>query len=62
MSPEEILLPRGQVGTVVEEYNNGTAFEVEFSDVNGQTYALVSLTAEQVMLLYPDSSNLILTY
>lgn len=62
MSPEEIILPRGQVGTVVEEYNNGTAFEVEFSDVNGQTYALVSLTAEQVMLLYPDSSNLILTY
>ncbi len=62
MNPEEIILPRGQVGTVVEEYNNGTAFEVEFSDVNGQTYALVSLTAEQVMLLYPDSSNLILTY
>lgn len=62
MSPEEIILPRGQVGTVVEEYNNGRAFEVEFSDVNGQTYALVSLTAEQVMLLYPDSSNLILTY
>ncbi|GAB4283409.1 MAG: hypothetical protein Fur0025_13360 [Oscillatoriaceae cyanobacterium] len=62
MSPEEIILPRGQVGTVVEEYNNGTAFEVEFSDVNGQTYALVSLTAAQIMLLYPDSSNLSLTY
>lgn len=50
------------MGTVVEEYNNGTAFEVEFSDVNGQTYALVSLTAAQIMLLYPDSSNLSLTY
>ncbi|WP_233258591.1 DUF4926 domain-containing protein [[Phormidium] sp. ETS-05] len=62
MSPEEIILPRGQVGTVVEEYNNGTAFEVEFSDVNGQTYALVSLTTAQIMLLYPDSSNLSLTY
>jgi Domain of unknown function (DUF4926) len=62
MRPEEIILPRGQVGTVVEEYNNGTAFEVEFSDVNGQTYALVSLAAEQIMLLYPDSSNLSLTY
>ncbi len=62
MSTEEIILPRGQVGTVVEAYNNGTAFEVEFSDRNGQTYALVSLAAEQIMLLDPDSSNLILNY
>ena len=53
MSSEEIILPRGQVGTVVEEYNNGSAFEVEFSDVNGPTYALVSLAAQQIMLLYP---------
>ncbi len=27
------------MGTVVEEYHNGAAFEVEFSDNNGQTYA-----------------------
>ena len=62
MQQQEIILPRGQVGTVVEAYNHGTAFEVEFSDVNGQTYALVSLAAEQIMLLYPDASNLSFTY
>ena len=51
MSSEEIILPRGQVGTVVEEYKNGSAFEVEFSDLNGQTYALVSFAAQQIILI-----------
>ena len=62
MTEKEIILPRGQMGTVVEEYNNGEAFEVEFSDLNGQTYVLVSLEAEKLMLLYPDTSNLSLIY
>jgi Domain of unknown function (DUF4926) len=60
MTEKELILPRGQMGTVVEEYNNGAAFEVEFSDNNGQTYALVSIEAEKLMLLYPDLSNLML--
>lgn len=62
MSDQEIILPRGQMGTVVEEYHKREAFEVEFSDQNGQTYALVSLEKDQLMLLYPDTSNLSLTY
>ncbi|MCY4568641.1 MAG: DUF4926 domain-containing protein, partial [Candidatus Poribacteria bacterium] len=32
-------LYRGQVGTIVEEYESGV-FEVEFSDLQGRTYAL----------------------
>jgi hypothetical protein len=62
MTKKEIILPRGQMGTVVEEYNNGEAFEVEFCDNNGQTYALVSLESEKLILLYPDTSNLSLVH
>lgn len=58
MTEKEIILPKGQMGTVVEEYNNGEAFEVEFCDNNGQTFALVSLESEKLILLYPDISNL----
>ena len=36
--PEDNLW-RGQVGTVVEILAGGTAFEVEFSDRAGRTYA-----------------------
>jgi hypothetical protein len=50
------------MGTVVEEYNNGEAFEVEFCDNNGQTFVLVSLEPEKFILLYPDTSNLSLVY
>ena len=57
MTEKEIILLRGQMGTVVEEYNNGEAFEVEFCDNNGQTYALVSLESEKLILLYPDTSK-----
>ncbi len=48
-------LKRGQVGTVVEEWESGV-YEVEFADTNGITYALVALRAEQLMTLYwhPD--------
>jgi hypothetical protein len=62
MTEKEIILPRGQMGTVVEEYNNGEAFEVEFCDNHGQTYALVSLKSEKLILVYPDTSNLSLAY
>jgi hypothetical protein len=44
-------LKRGQVGTVVEEWETGV-YEVEFADTNGVTYALVALRAEQLMTLY----------
>ena len=40
----------GQVGTIVEEYEPDV-FEVEFSDLKGQMYALETLQASQLMLL-----------
>lgn len=41
----------GQVGTVVELLAPGV-FEVEFSDDDGRTYALVSLAAEHLIVLH----------
>ncbi|MDJ0555004.1 MAG: DUF4926 domain-containing protein [Microcoleaceae cyanobacterium MO_207.B10] len=58
MTDREVILPRGQVGTVVEIYDEGKAFEVEFANKNGQTYALISLELEKLMLLHIDCSNL----
>ena len=52
MTDYSITLPQGQVGTVLEEYKNGEAYEVEFSDENGQTYALATLKAEQLICLH----------
>jgi hypothetical protein len=52
--PEENLW-RGQVGAVVEVYKDGEAFEVEFVDTSGQTYGLLALRAEQIMLLRHES-------
>ncbi len=43
-------LKRGQVGTIVEEWEPGV-YEVEFADTNGVTYAMVALPAAQMMLL-----------
>jgi len=55
MTELPILLRRGQVGTVVEAYENGAAFEVEFSRSDGQPYALISVAAEQLMPLYYEA-------
>jgi hypothetical protein len=52
MTDNPLILPQGQVGTVVEEYKKGEAYEVEFSDENGQTYALVTLKPEQLICLH----------
>jgi len=48
--PEKGLI-RGQVGTVVEVLRRG-AYEVEFSDDDGRTYAQAALRAEQLMVLH----------
>ena len=48
--PEQGLV-RGQVGTIVERLSPGT-FEVEFSDNQGKTYAMLPLSAEQLLLLH----------
>ena len=44
-------LRRGEVGTVVEEWNDGV-FEVEFSDDTGEAYAFAAVPAEKLMKLY----------
>jgi hypothetical protein len=44
-------LRRGQVGTVVEILDDGKAFEVEFGDRDGHTYASLGLRPDQVMVL-----------
>jgi hypothetical protein len=49
----ELKLYRGQVGTIVDEYEPDI-FEVEFSDIRGQTYALETLKARQLMVLHHD--------
>jgi hypothetical protein len=50
--PEEGLV-RGQVGTVVENWAPGV-YEVEFSDGAGKTYAMVALSADQLMRLHHE--------
>ena len=42
-------LVRGQVGTVVELLDG--AYEVEFSDDEGQTYAELALSPDQLLVL-----------
>lgn len=47
--PERGLV-RGQVGTVVEVLDG--AYEVEFSDDTGRTYAELALTPGQLLVLH----------
>ena len=44
-------LVRGQVGTVVEVLGSD-AFEVEFCDDDGRTYASLALRSSQLMVLH----------
>ncbi len=48
--PERQLV-RGQVGTIVELLNDN-AYEVEFSDDQGRTYASLALPQAQFMVLH----------
>ena len=45
--PKECL-ETGDVGTVVHVYGDGQAFEVEFTTLDGQTAAVVTVEASQV--------------
>ncbi len=51
-------LKRGQVGTIVEEWQTDI-YEVEFADTKGVTYAMIALRTDQLMILYwhPDSTR-----
>lgn len=46
-------LKRGEVGTVVEILSDGDAFEVEFSDDNGQMSKCLSFLVSQLQV-FPD--------
>jgi len=48
--PDENL-HRGNVGAIVEVYNGGEAFEVEFVATDGWTYGLTTLRPEQFLVL-----------
>jgi hypothetical protein len=50
--PDEGLV-RGHVGTVVESWAPDV-YEVEFSDGNGKAYAMVALSADQLMRLHHE--------
>ena len=50
----EFNLYKGQVGTIVEVYAPD-AFEIEFVDLQGKTYAIETLNAHQVMKLHHRS-------
>ncbi|MCZ7668490.1 MAG: DUF4926 domain-containing protein [Chloroflexi bacterium] len=54
--PEQNLW-RGQVGTIVEILADGQAFEVEFSDREGQVYASLGLRPGQIMRLHFEQHN-----
>lgn len=41
-------LEAGDVGTIVHIYNDGLAYEVEFTTLNGDTAAVVTVEAAQV--------------
>ena len=51
--PEDNLR-RGEVGTVVHVFPEEEAFEVEFSDRNGQTYQCLSFLPSQLMVLHHE--------
>ena len=41
-------LARGDIGTVVLIHGKGEGYEVEFTTLDGETIAIVTLTADQV--------------
>ncbi|MCX5965178.1 MAG: DUF4926 domain-containing protein [Cyanobacteria bacterium] len=54
-----ILLCQGQVGTVIDVLGDGSAFEVEFSDLYGQAYAMLTVRSENLMPLRYEPVDLL---
>ena len=50
-------LTRGQIGTVVDhlERDGDLALLVEFSDEQGETYAMIPVRPEQLLVLHRDT-------
>ena len=55
VTKQPVLLRRGQIGTVVMDFD-GSAFEVEFSDGQGRTYAMLTVSGENLMVLHEEPS------
>jgi hypothetical protein len=53
--PDDRLI-KGQVGTIVEELDEG-GYEVEFADKQGRTIASLALTVEELMLLHFEAET-----
>jgi hypothetical protein len=51
--PHHDKLNRGDVGTVVHVYKDGSAYEVEFVDGGGATIALITVEAKDVRRIMP---------
>jgi hypothetical protein len=47
-----VQLHRGQVGTIVEVYQDGRAFEVEFTNAEEDDHVLMTLRPEQIMKIH----------
>lgn len=45
-------LEAGDVGTIVHVYRDGAAYEVEFTTLNGDTAAVVTVEASQVRAVH----------
>ncbi len=52
LTSQPILLRQGQIGTIIEELDNGKVFEVEFADADGQAYAILPVLAKNLMVLH----------
>jgi|GEM_PF-294644 hypothetical protein len=59
-------LRRGMVGTIIEVYEEGqsprglkqeTFYLVEFTDLEGNEYAVVNLRAEEILILHYDPTD-----
>ncbi|MDP8244976.1 MAG: DUF4926 domain-containing protein [Candidatus Hinthialibacter antarcticus] len=50
--PESNLV-KGDIGTIVQVYENGRGYEVEFMTLNGGTVSVETLTADQVRQIHP---------
>ncbi|MBW4423541.1 MAG: DUF4926 domain-containing protein [Nostoc desertorum CM1-VF14] len=47
-------LPSGQVGTIVEVYEQEEYYLVEFADTQGCEYAMATLRADEILVLHYD--------
>ena len=52
--PDEGLVC-GNMGSIVEIYNDGEAYEIEFVNGEGQTYGLLALRPKQFILLHRNA-------